>query len=147
MPGRPPKSTAAHKADGTFEPGRHANRLTVRLADGIPDFPADFDDRHAVKWNNICELLKDAGILANHDVDAIRHYVEMDIITIDALAAYRKSKARADFNTYRDSLTIVLRLIDSFGLSPLARMRIKVEKKPPVSKALEAMQGGKRKTG
>ena len=54
---RPPKSTAQHVADGTYEPSRHDGRGDVTLAIGVPDAPSRLTGRGLELWEIVTGTL------------------------------------------------------------------------------------------
>jgi phage terminase small subunit len=141
MKGRPPKTTEKHKADGTYQPVRHAHRLTAPLVEGIPDPPADFDAEHRKRWAEVATILRDQNILTFPDTESLKLYVELDIIRGKAHRAYSKSGDKADWLIYRDAVQQMMRLQTDFGFTPRSRMAMKVEKPKPQTSILELMKG------
>lgn len=137
------KSTKQHIKDGTYQPVRHAGRLSVPAPDKIPDPPAHFDERHAEKWRSVCQHLLDAEILADQDTDAIEAYVENWFIAADAVQDIRENGAtlwaetaqgkkpitNPSFRVYQDCMKVLKSLFDQFGFTPRARMGMKVSPK------------------
>lgn len=132
------KPTAQHIADGTFQKVRHAKRLEVKPASQVPPPPADFDAEHAAKWNQVCQLLLDAEILADQDVDAIRNYVENNLTATrsyaDVLAngytieTEHGPRLNPSWRVYQEARKMEKMMYDQFGFTPRARMGLKVDK-------------------
>lgn len=78
---RPTKSTKELKAVGTFRPDRQGTRLEnhVTPVDDLP-CPPHYDKEHRAKWGEVVGHLKQFGILQKQDFDAIRAYVETEIL-------------------------------------------------------------------
>lgn len=133
--GRKPKSTAEHKANGTYQPVRHANRVELPPVVEIPAAPDDFDAPHKAKWMEVCRLLYRAGILTEADTDAIRLYVESTLRARKLLKEVVKEgdivdgKRNPKWLTYLECVTIQKQLFAEFGYTPRARMGLKVQPK------------------
>lgn len=154
MKGRLPKDTAQHKADGTFEPSRHSNRVELAPVDVIPTPPDGFSTAKAAKWIECCAALKDMGTLTTADLDRVRQYVDAYFDYIEADRVLRTAGLYQDTKTgwkvhpaWRvkvDAGNQMRMMSGLLGLSPLDRMRIKVEKKTPKGESiLELMKGGR----
>ena len=151
--GQNAKPNELHKRDGTYVPSRHANRLDAPKLDGIPEPPADFSDRHREVWFDLCDKLKELGTLARADYDAVKMYVAAavdeerarEILERDGLVIYVGEAPRQNpaWKIVQDAAKLRKSLFDQFGLTPLARTRVKVEQPPKPSKILEAMAGKK----
>lgn len=145
MKGRKPKSTDQHKADGTLEKSRHANRVSAPAADGIPHAPANFDKRHRERWVETCEMLQSMNILSTTDNHAVRRYVELAILADDAYQRHLETGEKEDRISYLQSVAQQKKIMDDFGFTPRSRMSMKAPDKPKTSKILELMAGGKKK--
>lgn len=67
MAGRPPKSTAAHKRDGTYKPSRHASREDESVATGQCRRPAWVKTRNGKwLWDHVAKSLAE-GVLVSAD--------------------------------------------------------------------------------
>lgn len=147
MKGRKPKTTEEHKEKGTYQPVRHANRLTAAALKDIPEPPKDFDKEHAAKWYEVCGYLKDFEILAKQDSDSIRSYVESHITATRSYQEILRNGAYMEtehgprlhplWRVYQDARKMEKALYDQFAFTPRARMAIKVDKddKPPADPA------------
>lgn len=135
MKGRPAKTKAELKANGTYRPAYHANRLEVAPVVEIPPPPAAFDREHKEKWVEVCGLLMDAGILAAADADAVRVYVEATITARRTYAIMQKDGFVLDGRkhpahmVYAEAIKTMRAIFDQFGFTPRARMGIKTEPK------------------
>ena len=65
--GKKPMPTAMLKANGTYEPGKHGNRLE---ADGIPTAPAVQSANETFEW--LVKKLDDLGVVAEVDAMALQ---------------------------------------------------------------------------
>ncbi len=150
MKGRPPKSTAQHKAQGTYQKVRHANRLEVSTVSEIPTAPAGYSKEKAEMWHRICTDLVEHNILSRADLNALTLYVDSIFIARAALATLEKEGYYIEFaggnkrlhpahRVYMDATKQERALYDQFGQTPLARTRLKVEKedKPEVDHLAE----------
>lgn len=147
--GRPAKPTTRHKADGTYQPVRHANRLEVAPAKNLPEPPADFDERHAAKWLELTSNMQEMGTLATQDLDSIRAYVVFFFRFEDANAVLNKqgtiietstgAKVNPAWRIMVESQKELRTLWAAFGLTPADRARIKIEKPKPTTSILDFM--------
>lgn len=149
--GRPPKPTTRHKADGTYQPVRHANRLEAQPAKSLPDPPPEFDGRHADKWRELVSNMQDMGTLANQDLDSIRAYVVFFFRFADANETINKQgtivdgKVNPAWRIMIESQKELRALWTAFGLTPADRARIKIEKPKPAASILDFMTNTKKK--
>ncbi len=157
------KSKEELKANGTYRPAYHANRLEVAPVSDMPPPPPHFDEKHRAKWDEICGQLFAAGIIAKQDYDAIVVYVENWLMAAEAFADIQKNGMTlwADsaggskpftnpaFRQYMECQKIIKPLFDQFGFTPRARMGMKVEPKKektdPVADLMKAMNATTRK--
>ena len=135
---RPAKTTQQLKREGTYRKDRHAQRLEVPPADGIPAPPPTFDERHADKWREVCERLKGMSILTKHDVDTIQAYCTAYFDLQDAEETLRQEGKylHSDTGTARvhpawrvknDALKTLRQLSAALGFSPLDRTRVNAQ--------------------
>jgi P27 family predicted phage terminase small subunit len=107
----------------------------------IPDAPADFNEEHKRKWDEVCGLLMQYGLLTNCDLDAVRRYVEADItakVTYAILIAEGfvvDAKKHPLHMVYAEAVKTQRAIWDQFGLTPLARTRVKVQTDAPREKS------------
>lgn len=133
MRGRPPKTIEQHKADGTYQPVRHAKRLKIPTITEAPPPPADFDAAHKAAWSVFCETLKQHNVLTGADHYAIRTFVEAEVTAKTTYAILVKEKFIQDGRkhplhmVYAEAVKTMRALYDQFGLTPRARMGLKVE--------------------
>lgn len=149
------KSKEELKANGTYRPAYHANRLEAPTIDALPPAPPDFDEEHTEKWNQVCGLLFDADILAKADVDAVRLYVEAVIMAkrswkdLQTEGYVLEGKKNPAHLIYAEATKTARALFDQFGFTPRARMGMKVEPKKektdPVADLMKAMNATTRK--
>jgi P27 family predicted phage terminase small subunit len=136
MKGRPPKTTAQHKADGTYHATKHRDRQTFPMLDAIPKHPAYFSKEQAVKWNTICAMLQRDGMLSDTYLELLERYcnawetwskarVEVDQLGITLVSdkgSYYKNPA---ILVEKDMLALMVRILEQFGYTPRAAMSMK----------------------
>lgn len=146
------KPTEQLKANGTYRPVYHANRVEVETVDEIPPCPADLDKEHKTAWVEFCERLRNVGILTGVDYYAIRTFVEAQVTARKTYALMSKEgfvidgKKHPAHLVYAEAVKTMRALYDQFGLTPRARMGLRVEKKKkeddPIAKLAKAMSEG-----
>lgn len=163
------KPQAEKKLNGTYKPSRDAGRMeeSTRHLETIPPPPLHFDARQIAKWDECCKLMKEAGVLASMDLDAICMYVENWFMAADAYEDLRdngmtvwvekynkegkleskRPMTNPAFRQYQDCQKVLNPLMQQFGFTPKARMAIKLsapkqKKESPILALLS-----KRKTG
>lgn len=159
------KSADEHKKSGTYKPSRHANRVQEfeKPLETVPNPPADFDQRHSKKWEEVCKNLHNLRILFDQDLDVIEVYVRNWFIWVDASNEVssagitfvdengRVSKNPA-FVVMQDAGRVITQIGALIGYSPRARMGIKVtdttkEKAATILDFIKGGQNKKSKTG
>lgn len=128
MKGRKPKTKEELKSNGTFRPVYHAKRVEPIQVDELPAPPDDFDARHRERWGVVGRQMMKQGVFSETDYDALRMYVEIDLIRTDAHKMYVKTKEVEYWRIYRDAQQQQKRLMDDMGFTPRSRMSMKVEK-------------------
>jgi len=135
------KSIERHKADGTYNATKHKARLQAKPETEYPEPPEHYDAAHLEKWLWLCEQLQDMGILGKADRDAMRMYCDASILALREHEAIMRegtvtvTKAGTPMlnprtRSYKDAYTQMRQLFAEFGLTPLARMRMKSPEKP-----------------
>ena len=135
MTGRPPKSQAQHKAEGTYRPDRHGSRIES-AAKTVSTLPAPdyFQGAYLDKWNEVVNHLKDFGILAEQDADSIETYVSAIIVQKMAYVSIINDGLNPggvpnpNLKTYKQMEDIIKPLREQFGFTPRARQGIHVKK-------------------
>lgn len=130
MKGRKPKTTTEHKTQGTFQPVRHATRMQNIDVDELPAPPAEFNARHRERWNVVGHQMLKQGAFSETDYDALRIFVELDLVRVDAHKKYLEKGQAKDWRIYRESAQQQKRLMDDMGFTPRSRMSMKVERPP-----------------
>lgn len=127
MRGRPPKTTAQHKADGTLRSNRHSDRSDHQWPSNLPEPPADLTPYALRMWRRYVEIAP-PGIIATIDFETLEQacrwaaiaselttFVEHNPLQIDVLKA--AATATQKYYGYTSKL----------GLSPVDRARIKLD--------------------
>lgn len=140
MKGRPPKDTAKHKQDGTYNVTRHAPRLVLPSIDKFPPPPVGFDKDHTEAWKWICERCRASGNLTAADPVAMEVFCKALVTSRLEYAAIQKEGSIIEsargmvknprWNVYDSAVMVLRQMFDQFGLTPLARMRLKNPEKP-----------------
>lgn len=158
MKSRTPKTTAQHKADGTYQKSRHADRAKQPPVEGIPAPPEDFTDRHTHWWNHYIKDIKSFTILTEPHLNAVALLCRL-MVEREELEDEVKAKGRT-FTTSSGQVKInpawsarlmvdkeIIKIYEQFGFTLRSSMNLKVEKPKTTSKILEMMKGGKTKAG
>lgn len=153
------KGVAQKRIQGTSRADRDSGRVEtiVKPINQAPPAPKTFDRRHSAKWKECCNLLIASGVLALHDTDAIRLYVETwflaatayedvvssGMVTVVETKAGAVRVANPSFRQYQDCQKILKPLMEQFGFTPKSRMGLKVERKTdqPQSAVLALLSG------
>lgn len=145
MPGgRPPKSTALHRLEGTFRPARHDRRRAEPVAPGalaeLPP-PAWLTEAQATLWRDIIARAP-AGVLRAADAELFCAYVELAdrhrravevqnqldagrVTPLLTRAGPGSTVAESPYLRIADRCVMLMaRLAAELGLSPLARVRL-----------------------
>jgi P27 family predicted phage terminase small subunit len=133
--GRPGKTNAQHHAEGTFNSTKHAKRVDLPILEIYPEVPDGFDDEHAAKWNWLCNHMHTAGLLTAADTEVMRIYVCASVIEtrtykdIQTEGYVIENRRNPKTTIWREAVDQMRHLFVELGLSPNARMRMKVEPK------------------
>lgn len=140
MKGRPPKDTGKHIEDGTYNVTRHAPRLVLPTVDKDPPPPTGFDKEHIEAWKWICERCRASGNLTAADPVAMEVFCKALITSRREYTAIQKEGSIVEsargpvknprWNVYDAAVMVLRQMFDQFGLTPLARMRLKTSDKP-----------------
>ena len=154
--GRKPTPTAILKLQGTYRHDRHSDRIdAVEGREGVPECPKWFDREGKSAWSRVTASLGELHLLSPDDWQKLAGLCQewsVYVRTSKRLNAMKatdsgwssteavklKSINTAAFNNY-------CRVCGDFGLDPVSRGKIKVEKKEPVGDALDELM--KRKSG
>lgn len=135
--GRRPLATAVKERNGSFikDPQRRNKSEPIPAKDrpGMPDIVAE-NGLASAKWNHLCEILAELGLLAASDSDLMAIYsitwadwqtsqrsVWTDGIEVDGQKGPRTNPAVYEKNKAMDRL---YKLGAEFGLNPSARTRL-----------------------
>jgi P27 family predicted phage terminase small subunit len=133
--GRKPKSTEAHKREGTYRGDRHGKRATA--PSGVPDAPKALSDEAAKEWNRVVKLLAAAGLVAKLDRSALALYCQAwsdywaakEIIENEGWSAVGSTGNVIEHpaaRCMRAAWDQCMRAAREFGLTPAARSSIKL---------------------
>ena len=137
--GRKPKPTALHKAQGTYQPVRHANKLE---ADGIPSQPSVQSADDTFEW--LVKKLDDLGVVAEIDAialqmlaDAWEDYQSARNVIKENGPTYSTTTAQGDLMwrprpevlMMNQSWAKVEKMMIQFGLTASSRAKIEMQEK------------------
>jgi phage terminase small subunit len=131
MGGRPPKTSAQHKADGTYRKDRQGRRAEAMFRPGAPQQPPGFDDDAKRIWKMIVDQVP-SEVLSTLDAfaleDCCRWYSLLckyhQLLADDPLEEQLLKSANEASKNFKQYCA-------KFGLSPVDRARIKAP--PPAS--------------
>ncbi len=134
--GRPPKSTAQHKADGTYHATKHRDRLKYPILDAIPKPPTGFTKEQVVKWNIICGTLQRDGMLSDTFLHLVELYCnawkrwcegaqEVDKTGITFGTDSGQTKQNPAVAIEKEMMALQLRILQDMGYTPRAAMSMK----------------------
>jgi P27 family predicted phage terminase small subunit len=158
MRSRTPKSTAQHKADGTYQKSRHRDRVEQPPVSGNPLPPPDFTERQTYWWNHYVRDISGFTTLTEPHLNAVallcRLTVEREILEAEIQAnghTFRTDSGQLKINpAFTARMAVdnqIIKLFEQFGFTLRSSMNLKVEKPKTTSKILELMAGGKTKAG
>ena len=155
------KSLSDKIASGTFRKDRHSDLMetSVNKLPEIPPSPDYFDAKHTEKWNRICSILKESGVLTTLDLDTIAIYCQNWVIAQEAwdtvcqqgavlmieTAAGIKPMRNPAHMVYTESQKVIRQLQEQFGMTPKSRQYLKVEKQKETSGLLAHINRSKTK--
>jgi P27 family predicted phage terminase small subunit len=162
MRGRPPKSEAELKKNGSFEKGKHGNRIQLPAIKGIPSPPTDFkgtgNARLRFWWKTYIQDIQSFAQLSKPhlqmvalmcrlmvDREKMDRQIQKDGFTFKTESGQVKINPMVSARNTIDNQLI--RTYESFGFSLRSSMTIKTDK-PKVGESvlLAAMKGGKTKS-
>ena len=153
--GRPPKSTAQHKKDGTYNATKHRDRLQHPILEAIPAPPDYFTAGQSEKWNMICAMLKRDGMLSDTYLELLERYcnawgtwwkarLEVDQSGITFETDSGQTKQNPAVAIEKEMLSLMLRILQDFGYTPRSAMSIKTPGGKEESDPLAELLNGKR---
>lgn len=146
------KPTDVHKANGTYRPSVHGDRLQAETIKDLPPAPPDFKEEAVEVWVALCSQLKELGILTSSDLYAVRMFVEAHIDEMEARRTLEKegkyinegTRLNPAWRVATEAAKMKKALFAEFGLTPLARTKIHIPEKKNEVSILDLMKGGKR---
>jgi phage terminase small subunit len=133
---RPRKPKEAHVLNGTFRPDRHGDNPPAR---GVPVMPADLPAEAKTWWQTYVPDLVELGVAGSIDAPALQMLARWWAEYCEAIEQVGKTKdpelKRRWLAVAGDACKWVEKLGGKFGLTPVDRVRIKIE--PP--KAVDPM--------
>lgn len=152
--------TSEKQKRGTSRKDRDSGRLenSTKPLESIPKPPPTFDKSHIEKWNDVCQKVLELGILTRQDEDAISSYVKNWIIAETAWKDVcengqtlwiqtgngQKPITNPSLTQFHEAEMNMKRLYAEFGLTPRARMGIRVAGGKEESDPLAELLNGKR---
>jgi len=140
---RLPKPSALKRLDGN--PGKTPiYDDEPKPQPGIPDKPDHLDTEASAEWDRIAPQLLRLGLLTHADRSALAAYCaaySQWVQTQNQIAEKGFSKSRMLLSQSRQSMTLMLRFLSEFGLTPASRSRIHVtgEVQTPESETLDEL--------
>lgn len=142
--GRPPKSTEAHKRDGTFRPDRHADihqQPRGQLLTAMPSKPGTLRTAGRAYYTKVCQYLISNNALYDSDLESIEAMcIAYDIVkasvlemkkgisvTIEVASGVRTVPNPA-YAVWKQASGELSKYQTLFGLNPSSRSRIKLDK-------------------
>lgn len=134
--GRPPKSTAQHKREGTYNATRHGNRKQFPPLADIPPAPEYFTPWQVEKWNFTCRMLKEDDMLSDRYLSGLellcnlwlrwweaKQEVDATGLTFETDSGQRKQNPAVAIE--KELMALWLRTLQDFGYTPRAAMSMK----------------------
>ena len=123
--GRPPKTAAQHKADGTFRKDRHGARAELAIRPGAPEMPDDLDEDGIGLWQKIIETLP-AEVLSELDSYGLADCCRWWSVMVRCHRFVRDNPADKESISLLNTATNHFHKYSAkFGLSPVDRARLK----------------------
>ena len=137
MKGRPAKSTAQHKADGTYNTTKHKDRVQYPTLDAIPKPPSYFTKEQAGKWNTFCAMLQRDGMLSDTYLELLERYcnawltwwkarTEVDANGLTFTTDSGQTKQNPAVAIEKEMLSLMVRILEQFGYTPRAARGVMV---------------------
>ena len=135
------KSTAELKKNGGYVPSRHKNRADTAPAPGYPAMPKGLDKSQRELWQRICEgmpkpclgMLDSEGLL-----EAVTVFKALKKLRPKVVRDPLDKEVRVAYCHYFDRW---MRISDAYGLTPLARSRLKVPEPDKKEDGMAALMG------
>lgn len=138
------KTTAQHKADGTYRDDRHAKRMHFEPLETVPPPPDDLPKGAATIWSLEALNLVNLRTLHDKDLPALRDLVlnvyfmelaqrdlEKNGMTLFAeLKDGKKPVSNPAWRQFQDAQKIVIQLRKEFGITPMSGQKIEKPEPP-----------------
>lgn len=125
------KTTAQHKADGTFQKCRHAVRLDNEETEGKPVKPADLNQVQNAVWDEVVRYLPD-GCVGRIDTVALREMCRWYDLYANAMSAWECDPLDKDARLAASAAwDRFWRIVQDFGATPVARTRLQLKNTDP----------------
>jgi P27 family predicted phage terminase small subunit len=160
--GRPRKATEVLREQGAYKSNpRRENKQEPKPNKIAPDKPATVEDDPIAsqKWDSLCILLEQCGLLADTDSDLMELFcitfsqyrrllkqintTGFTIVTRDPQTNNPVVKRNPIMIEYRNIADLLRRLIPEFGLSPSSRSRLVSTRKEEKSEFQKWLERGK----
>lgn len=161
--GRKPLAPEVHEMSGAYlkNPNRK-NHNAPKLDPNEPAMPEYFDEDETLMWMQLCEDLKNSGLLSASFreimvaycaayggwIKAKRSVAKSGMVLVtkdkDGTVQARRNPFSVELHKYRDEMT---KLIPEFGLTPASRSKLvsmKEEEESPFSEYLRGRMGASR---
>jgi len=115
------KTAAQHKAEGTYKPSRHGNRVDLEVDTAAPVMPRGLEKAGKEMWKRICQTLPEKTV-TKLDADSLRMYCETWQVYLKLYPIFRDdpldSKAR---QSWQACVATLDKLGRQFGWTPQSR--------------------------
>lgn len=140
--GRPAKSVAQHKLDGTYRADRHANTLAADALKKAPKPPAHLSKQEASAWKRITANLVEIGVLCPIDLPQIERYFEIRrnyeiardglekmglLIVQEGSQGQTREITNPMFGIMMECHRRMLEIEEKYGFSPTGRRKITID--------------------
>jgi phage terminase small subunit len=127
------KSTEELKKTGSYRRSRHGNRLEAPCLENVPDPPEGLNQAASTYWYKKASELLDLGQLHKADEEPLKRlcilYAAQDTIVSQMNEAWGNELFSSKLKELEKVAKLITPLERDFGLSPVARTKIKVERK------------------
>lgn len=118
------KTTAQHKADGTYQPCRHSERADNAAAIGKPEKPDWLSEQQNAIWDEVVDYLPD-GCVGRADTVVLREMVRIYEIYTLSMALWQQMPIDKDARLAATAAwDRFWRIVQDFGGTPVARTRL-----------------------
>lgn len=136
MKGRPPKNTAQHKRDGTYNATKHRDRKSFPKLDALPEAPDYFTDFQRERWDKVATMLHADDMLSDRFLSALEALCNVwqrwweakqnvDATGLTFTTDTGQTKQNPAVAIEKECLSLWLRFLQEFGYTPRASMAIK----------------------